>query len=475
MKFFWKIYFSFIAVFLIAFGLFGTWMIQTAFESSYQSALEDGEWDNRMYQLAFEMNLSSMDEENRTEEMIPIMAAAVVQNLSTTENIYRIYNEDHKLLYESQSSSVRGTDVLPVLSADQPCSYSLYRLGGQTWLVYACRSSMGGQVYLLESLTDISSIYEESDAYYSMYRTMMLVLILVMTVVVFVIAGMLTRSVNRLSHTTRRFTNGDLDARASESGGDEIAELSKDFNRMAATLSDKMEELTLQAQRQEDFTASFSHELKTPLTSIIGYADMLRTMDCTKEEVVDAAGYIYHQGKRLENLSRKMLDMIVAGKQELQFHALDVRDLIEEAVRITEDSRQQQNIALSVELEGGWIMGDRTLLISAVTNILENARRAMPSGGRIHIQGRNYPNHYLLCVSDNGCGIEAKEISRITEAFYMIDKSRARREGGAGLGLALCSRILSLHNARWQIFSRPGLGTDITIRFHSEEVQDEDL
>ncbi len=475
MKFFWKIYFSFIAVFLVAFGLFGTWMIQMAFESSYQKALEDGEWDNRMYQLAFEMNLSSMDEENRTEEMIPVMAAAVVQNFSSTGNIYRIYNEEQKLLYESQSSSVRGTDVLPVLSEEQPCSYSLYRLGDQTWLVYACWSSMGGQVYLLESLTDISSIYAESVSYYNMYRMMMLVLILVMTVIVFAVAGMLTRSVNRLSHITRRFTNGDLDARASESGGDEIAELSKDFNRMAATLSDKMEELTLQAQRQEDFTASFSHELKTPLTSIIGYADMLRTMDCTKEEVVDAAGYIYQQGKRLENLSRKMLDMIVAGKQELSLRALDVENLVEEAVRITEESRQAQNVTLAVDLEEGCIEGDRTLLISAVTNILENARRAMPSGGQIQIRGKNYPNSYLLCISDNGCGIEAEEISRITEAFYMIDKSRARKEGGAGLGLALCSRILALHAARWKIFSRPGKGTDIAISFRCGEVQDEDL
>ncbi|MCD8241885.1 MAG: HAMP domain-containing histidine kinase, partial [Lachnospiraceae bacterium] len=330
-------------------------------------------------------------------------------------------------------------------------------------------------VYLLESLTDISSIYEESDAYYNMYRMMMIVLILVMTVVVFAIAGMLTHSVNRLSHTTRRFTNGDLDARAVESGGDEIAELSKDFNRMAVTLSDKMEELTLQAQRQEDFTASFSHELKTPLTSIIGYADMLRTMDCTKEEVVDAAGYIYHQGKRLDNLSRKMLDMIVAVNLELNLYALDVRNLVEEAVQITDESRQKQNVTLTMELQDGSIEGDRTLLISAVTNILENARRAMPSGGKILIQGRNYPKYYLLCVSDNGCGIESKEISRITEAFYMIDKSRARREGGAGLGLARCSRILALHGAHWKIFSRPGMGTDIAIRFRSKEVQDEDL
>ncbi len=108
-------------------------------------------------------------------------------------------------------------------------------------------------------------------------------------------------------------------------------------------------------------------------------------------------------------------------------------------------------------------------MISVFTNLLDNARKALTEGGRIRIRGRQYKDRYLLCIMDNGCGMEQKEISRITEAFYMVDKSRARKEGGAGLGMTLCSRILALHQVRWRIFSIPGKGTVIAMQFEKEE------
>ena len=79
-----------------------------------------------------------------------------------------------------------------------------------------------------------------------------------------------------------------------------------------------------------------------------------------------------------------------------------------------------------------------------------------------------------MCICDNGCGMAPDEVTRITEAFYMIDKSRARKEGGAGLGMTLCSRILALHHVRWKIFSKPGKGTVIVIRFHCEREETDD-
>ena len=135
----------------------------------------------------------------------------------------------------------------------------------------------------MESLTDISDIYQERESYYDWYTVVMMGMTILVTLLVFLISHMLTRSVTSLSRITRKFTRGDLTARAPVQGSDEIARLSADFNRMAATISTKMEELTMQAKKQEDFTASFAHELKTPLTSIIGYADMLRSFECSRE------------------------------------------------------------------------------------------------------------------------------------------------------------------------------------------------
>lgn len=106
----------------------------------------------------------------------------------------------------------------------------------------------------------------------------------------------------------KAFRSGDYGTRAEVYSEDEIGTLARDFNIMADNLIQKMDELKDNARKQEDFTASFAHELKTPLTSIVGYADMLRTMDLDKEETVEAANYIYSQGKRLESLSFKLLD-----------------------------------------------------------------------------------------------------------------------------------------------------------------------
>lgn len=476
MKFFWKIYFSFTVLSLLTFGFFGTWMIQISFEKAYQRVVSEGEQDNRMFQLSFEMNLNALDEVYRGDSLIPVTAASVVQNLSgnLSGSAYRIYNREQKLLYESERVLVRDTELLASLSEEYPCAYVIQYPdydGGDILLTYACRSNVDDQIYFLESSRNISSIYAERESYYDWYTMVMLVLAAVTAVLVFLITHFLTRSIDELSQTTRRFTMGDYEVRASEAGGDEIAELACDFNDMADTISEKMEELTWQAKRQEDFTASFAHELKTPLTSIIGYADMLRSMNCTEEERLEAANYIFHQGKRLESLSFKLLDLIVIDRQAYAFRPISVQALAAEAVRITEVKRREKKIELLTEIEDMRIQGEKDLLLSVLTNLLDNARKAVEEGGVISIKGKKYASSYLLCIMDNGCGMEQREISRITEAFYMIDKSRARKEGGAGLGMTLCERILKLHHATFRIFSRPGKGTAVAIRFTGKEAE----
>lgn len=472
MKFFWKIYFSFTILLLLSFGIFGTWMIQLTFEKSYQRVLEEGERENRMFQLSFEMNMNILDEAYRNEGIIPVTASSIIENLSDSGSIYQIYNSSQDLLYENRkfdSSDNTLRNMLDSHSPWTPCGHQLIQRGNDTYLVFVCLSAVDNQVYYLETIKNITDIYVERESYYDWYTVMVLILAAVITVLVFVVTHMLTRSIGELSHTTRRFTRGDYEVRASEEGGDEIADLACDFNNMADTISEKMEELTMQAKRQEDFTASFAHELKTPLTSIIGYADMLRTMNCTEEERLEAANYIFRQGKRLESLSFKLLELIVTDKQLYEFRPFSIQELMDAAVRLTEIRRQEKGIHLVQTYSEGIIYGERDLLISAFTNLLDNAAKAVEEGGTIWISGKNYPANYLLCISDNGCGMEYQEIARITEAFYMVDKSRTRREGGAGLGLTLCSRILDLHDAKWKIFSTPGQGTAIVIQFFEKE------
>ena len=111
------------------------------------------------------------------------------------------------------------------------------------------------------------------------------------------------------------------------------------------------------------------------------------------------------------------------------------------------------------------ITGDMDLLLSLFSNLIDNARKACGNGGEVFLSGKTQEDGYQFVLRDNGCGMPEAEIQKITEPFYMIDKSRARKEGGAGIGMALCQKIISIHRAEWRIESTEGEGTSIYILF----------
>lgn len=471
MKFFWKIFFAFTALLTVVFSLFGIWLITQSFRNSLEKEIEEGNRENRMFQLAFEVNMNSLSDNYRTEKIVRDLAESVISNLDNQEYSYKLYRGMQNLIYESREEVLEHR--LMEMLEDSDCVYQVMESGEKKYLIFVCKSVMSGKTYYLESFKDITALYEERDSFYDQYRVVMLALIAATGVVVFVLSRFLTRSVVELSSTTRQFAEGAYDVRARIAGEDEIGTLAHDFNSMADSLTQKMDELTNAARKQEDFTASFAHELKTPLTSIIGYAEMLRTMDMDKEETMEAASYIFSQGKRLESLSFKLLELIVTQNQDYQFKVLSTVELIEEVKLVVSKTLERKSITCHVDVEEGKLSGEHDLLISLFSNLVDNARKALQEGGKIWIEGRNTTEGYQFLIKDNGCGMPQEEIDKITEAFYMVDKSRSRKEGGAGLGMTLCSRIVEVHNAKWYITSKEGEGTSVWVVFRTEEVPDE--
>lgn len=470
MKFFWKIFFVFTAMITVVFSVFGIWLITQSFRNSLEKEIEEGNRENRMFQFAFEVNMNSLSENYRTEKIVRDLAESVTGNLDNQEYSYKLYRGTQNLIFEN--SEMRLEHDLMAQMGENTCVYQVMEAGEQKYLIFLCKSVMGGRTYYLESTKDITALYEERDRFFDQYRIVMLALMATAGIIVLILSHFLTRSVVELSYTTRRFSEGDYYVRSEVVSEDEIGTLAQDFNQMADNLTQKMNELTEAARKQEDFTASFAHELKTPLTSIIGYADMLRTMDMTKEESMEAANYIYSQGKRLESLSFKLLELIVTRNQEYQFKPVSVVELVEEVEQVVGKSLGAKKIICRTKIEKGEIYGERDLLISLLVNLVDNARKALPEGGHIWLEGANREEGYELLVRDNGCGMPQEEIDKITEAFYMVDKSRSRKEGGAGLGMTLCSRIVEIHNARWYIKSKEGEGTTVWVVFPERKVPD---
>ena len=208
---------------------------------------------------------------------------------------------------------------------------------------------------------------------------------------------------------------------------------------------------------------SFAHELKTPMTSIIGYADLLRSQSLSGEEAQEAANYIFSEGKRLESLSFKLLDLLMMKKEDINLVPTDMKSIIENLTMHLQPVYRKNNISLQCRCAPGYCLTEPDLFRSVLNNLLDNARKALDNGGNILILGERVKGYYRIRVFDNGRGMPEEAIKHITEAFYRVDKSRSRAQGGVGLGLALCKEIIDIHKGTISFASREGNGTCVTV------------
>jgi len=310
---------------------------------------------------------------------------------------------------------------------------------------------------------NISSIYERRDAQISIYRWTFLVMTVLCGLLSWMLCTWLTYPLRSLSKASRQLAEGNRSVRVKVVSRDEVGQLSAEFNRMADTLEETIAQMTQTMERQEEFMGSFAHELKTPMTSIIGYADLLRSQELSEPDRREAANYVFSEGKRLESLSLKLLDLLVLDKDDIPMQLCSPKTLIEAIAKEFRPIMKQQGITLRCSCkQGSWPL-EPDLFKSLLYNLMDNARKAMDQGGQIMIQCDFQEEGLRIRVADNGRGMPEEALNRLTEAFYRVDKSRSRAQGGAGLGLSLCKRIADLHNGTIRFTSREGVGTCVTV------------
>lgn len=459
MKLSWKLFFITTPIFLLFLTFFGSWIIQDSFQNSLEQEIDRCMVENQMLQNSYELTVHSLS----SEQLEQASTSKLVKSFrkGSEGSSLRILDENGQALYEETEVSLPH-DIMEKLNETENTGYELLRDGMQTWIIVMCRTSFGEY---LETTKDVSFLFHNRAQLYSSYQIGVLLVAVLVGGMTLLVLFVVMRDMKKLSAATRQFARGQYQTRVKIRSRDEVGMLAEDFNWMANAMNQQMEKLQNEVHRQEEFTASFAHELKTPLTSIIGYADTIRQMELTPEETDMCADYIYRQGKRLQSLSYKLLDMTMAGSQKISWKTILAPSLMQEVEQMCLPSLKEKKITLRIHMQTGILYGDRELLASLFLNLIDNARKASGSGSCIQVLGNAVPGGYSVIVQDEGSGIPAEELGRITEAFYMVDKSRARREGGAGLGLALCQKILELHKGAWQFESEPGIGTKVTLLF----------
>ena len=442
----------------ISFGIGGTLMITTSFNASLeketQAALDSFETvQNTLYLL------NSLGDQTDFDSLSNALTQMEAQRLGHWQAL-SLKNGDEVLFRSGGTELLEYT--LPVPSADQ-CSYLPVADGHGHGLVVLSLISAGDTSLELLARFDVSHVYEIREAQQKQYFIVYLAVVIFGVVASVVLSFALTRHLHRLTTTVRKISGGDLSKRSRITARDEFGQLSRDFDAMADKLQENISRLESDMQRQESFMGAFAHELKTPMTSIIGFADLLRQGSLDENTRMMAADYIYSEGHRLERLSFKLLDLLLLKKDEITMKRVWLGNFLAEIDRALSPTLKSKGIRLVCRAEQKRVVLEPDLVKSLLYNLVDNASKAMDNGGIIAVRATAIPGGCQLQVVDNGRGMEPEALTRITEAFYRVDKARSRSQGGAGLGLALCKQIVELHNGSISFDSEPGRGTRVTV------------
>lgn len=233
-----------------------------------------------------------------------------------------------------------------------------------------------------------------------------------------------------------------------------------------------MEELKKAEEVRKEFSANVSHELKTPLMSISGYAEIMKNNMVPPDKVPDFAGRIYEEASRLTNLVQDIIEISKLDEGiSMPFELVDVSELAEEIGTTLLVEAEKRKIKLSVEAEKQTIVnGVRHILYEMMYNVADNAIKYNHEGGYVKVKVKKNQNQVQISIEDNGIGIKKEEQERIFERFYRVDKSHSKKTGGTGLGLSIVKHGAILHDARIEIDSEPERGTKIILILKKADV-----
>lgn len=274
----------------------------------------------------------------------------------------------------------------------------------------------------------------------------------------------ITRPISSLKKATENIGSGDYSYRITYNGTDEFAELSQYMNKMAAHIETDTAYIESISDNRRKFIANMTHELKTPLTSILGFSDLLRVKpDVSEDERRNYADIIFTEANRLKMLSSRLMELITINEVELHMTTVDVAKLLIREAEMYRPICEEAGVTLATDLEPAVIQADDTLLSTMIVNLIDNARKASDSGKEIVVRCKRSAHHVLIQVIDSGIGIPQEQLAYVTDAFYMVDKARTRKAGGAGIGLALCKAIATAHHGELNIESNLNEGTTVSV------------
>ena len=380
---------------------------------------------------------------------------------NATDTRITLTDEKGNVLYDSEADATR----LPNHS-DRP-EFVQAMEDGQGESVRYSETLAQQTFYYAVKLSDgkILRLAKTTDSVFHTLMTSFTLLGLLMVLIILVEFGLAQQQTKRLIEP---INNLDLEHPLDNVCYEELRPLLVRVDQQNKQIASQLEELKKTEAVRREFSANVSHELKTPLMSISGYAELMMNGMVRPENIADFSGRIYKEANRLGNLVADIIQLSRLDEQQdgvVAMESVDLDELAEDVVNNLREHAKKKEIALEYYGEPATIQGVRHVLYEMLYNIADNAVRYTNPGGRIRIFVGKRGERTYYRVEDNGIGIPKSEQKRIFERFYRVDKSHSHQTGGTGLGLSIVKHGATLHHAKINVDSDLGKGTKMELLF----------
>jgi len=396
--------------------------------------------------------LNNKDVQNK-DEIIDLYARS--SDLSIT-----YYSED--VGYFSYGNKNYNSSKEKVIDLYEKSNQKIVTFSNDNILSYGEKCVINGQDYFILVQKDTS---DQKNIFTNSVILILGCVFFIGSVVFLVVAEIIVKPITRLTNATKELSNGNYRVRVDTLGEDEISKLNQAFNRMAI-------QLAKQDETRQKFISDISHEFQTPLTSIQGFANILKEEDLPKEQREKYANIILYNSKRLSSLAKNMLQLTLLDRDEIELELTNY-SLVEQLKRVVST---QESIAANKDIEIVFeapkkdvqLLADEQRLEQVWTNIISNAIKYTNDGGLITITMKRTTKDVEVDIEDTGIGMSKEVISHIFERFYREDK--ARNIEGNGLGLAIVKSIVDLHKGKIEVESTVDVGTIIKVKLPLEKI-----
>lgn len=420
----------------------------TILESETQKAIQDMKGIESNIESSSNLNIKFID------------LIDVISKYYKEKNIYLMYYENNNLEYQSNDNiELKNTEILNV-NDDQYSSivnqiendYYIFvstKLNGDNILVY---------------VKNINSVYEIRDNLIRICVYTLIISILIIAIIAYVISKTLTKPLVRMEKEMVKLSKGDYNIHLKE-GKSELGVLAKNFNSMSKEIANRNNELLDLIDSKQQFIDNLSHEMNTPLTSILGYSELMEKANLKEEQKNKYLRYIQEETRRIMDMYKKLLMLSYKKNADFEKNSVDMSYVFNEIYIALKSKLEDNHMELIINNQLKTIMGDEILISMAISNLVRNAINVSKPESKIIINAFKMNNKKYIQVIDQGSGISKENIQKITEPFYRVDKVRSRKNGGAGLGLSICKNIMDMHGGELKIESEVGKGSIFILEF----------